>query len=86
MRETFVEAKAIIEESGYTLERIREYLDEMRDTGRINMFGAGDYLINVWGFSRQEARPIVLDYIEHGLRENPPEPKYLYGNSKAGDA
>lgn len=82
MRDSFIEAKAVIEDSGYTLETIREYLNEMRDTGRINMYGAGDYLINVWGFTRHEAKPIVLEYMQTGLNEEPPEPQYLYGGTR----
>ena len=79
MRESFTEAKAVIEDSGYTLEQIREYLDDLRHTGRINMYGAGDYLINVWGFTRHEAKPIVREYMETGLREDVEPDAMSYG-------
>lgn len=86
MRDTFIEAKVTIEDSGYTLEQIREYLDEMRDTGRINMYGAGDYLINVWGFNRHEVKPIVLEYINYGLHEDNELNELCYGKKRNGDS
>ncbi len=79
MRDSFIEAKAVIEDSGYTLEQIREYLDDLRDTGRINMYGVGDYLINVWGFTRHEAKPVVLEYMNCGLREEMEPSALSYG-------
>jgi len=86
MRDSFVEAKTAIEDSGYTLEQIREYLDDLRDTGRINMYGAGDYLMNVWGFNRHEVRPIVLEYMNCGLREErEPEPLSYGAELYTGD-
>jgi hypothetical protein len=33
-----------------------EYLDDLREDGSINMYGATDYLISDWGLSRHEAR------------------------------
>lgn len=85
MRDSFVQAKAVIEDSGYTLEQIREYLDDLRDTGRIKFYGASDYLINVWGFSRHEVQPIVLEYINYGLREENEFVALGYGRQPIGD-
>ena len=78
MREGFVQACAIIESSGYTLETIRDYLDDLRDTGRFEQYGAGDYLMHVWGFETHEARPIVADYLLYGLQPDI-DGEYLYG-------
>lgn len=33
-----------------------EYLDELREDGSVNMYGAGHYLEADWGMTRQEAR------------------------------
>jgi hypothetical protein len=78
MREGFIQARAIITDSGYTLEEIRDYLDDLRDTGRFEIYGAGDYLINVWGFETHEAKPIVADYLLYGLQPDI-DGEYLYG-------
>ena len=82
VRESFTQAKAVIEDSGYTVEGIRDYLDDLRDTGRINMFGAGDYLMNVWGFTRHEVKPVVLEYINYGLREENEREELMYGTKR----
>lgn len=36
------------------------YLDELRDSGATNMFGAGAYLQDEFDLSRNEAREILL--------------------------
>lgn len=38
-----------------------EYLDWLRETGATNMFGAGEYLMEEYGFERDEAS-VVLKY------------------------
>jgi hypothetical protein len=47
-----------------------------------NMYGAGDYLINVWGFDRHEVKPVVLEYINHGLREEREADLLSYGRDR----
>ncbi len=79
MRETFAEAKSIIEDHGYSLEQIREYLDGLRDSGRLNMYGSGDYLMNIWGFTRHEVKPLVIEYVNHGLKEEREADAFSYG-------
>ena len=37
-----------------------EYLDELRESGIVNMFGAGTYLREEFGFFRQEASAVLL--------------------------
>lgn len=39
------------------------YLDNIRETGKINMFGAGPHLQDAFGLSRYEAKDIVLEWM-----------------------
>jgi len=41
-----------------------EYLVELRDSGVTNMFGAGPYLQREFGLTRNEARDILIKWIE----------------------
>ncbi len=64
------QAYQIIEEAGYTVEEVRDYLDDMREDGGINMFGAGEFLGRKFGFDRRDQKEIVLQYVTvDGLRE-----------------
>jgi hypothetical protein len=40
------------------------YLDNIRETGAINMFGAAPYLQDAFGLSRYEARDILLEWMD----------------------
>ena len=40
-----------------------DYLDGIRDSGIVNMFGAGPYLQDAFGLSRYEARDILLEWM-----------------------
>jgi hypothetical protein len=40
------------------------YLDNIRETGAINMFGAAPYLKDEFGLSRHEARNILLEWMD----------------------
>jgi hypothetical protein len=40
------------------------YLDNIRETGKINMFGAAPYLQDAFGLSRHEARDILLEWMD----------------------
>ena len=40
------------------------FLDSIRATGQINMFGAGPYLQEVYGLKRHEARDIVVMWMQ----------------------
>jgi len=55
-------------EKNYTEEF--EYLNELRESGETNMFGAGRYLQNDFGLSRYEARDIVLAWMKSFNKEN----------------
>ena len=43
---------------------IQDYLNALRDSGRINMMGAGVYLQRDFGLSRYEAKAAVLQWIK----------------------
>ena len=40
-----------------------EYLDELRESGVVNMFGAGTYVMEEYDLTKQEAREYVTDWI-----------------------
>lgn len=40
------------------------YLDNIRETGKINMFGAAPYLQDAFGLSRYEAKDILLEWMD----------------------
>lgn len=41
-----------------------EFLDDLRESGETNMFGAGPYVQKEFGVDRGEARDIVLYWME----------------------
>jgi len=41
-----------------------EYLDALRESGAVNMFGAGAYLQDQFGLSKYEARDILIAWME----------------------
>lgn len=41
-----------------------DYLDALRDSGVVNMFGAGAYLQDRFELSKQEARDILFAWME----------------------
>lgn len=41
-----------------------EYLEQLRQSGVTNMFGAGPYLQREFGLTRHEARDIVIKWME----------------------
>jgi len=40
------------------------YLDQLRDSGVTNMFGAAPYLAEMYDLSRSEARTILQEWME----------------------
>ena len=40
------------------------YLDTLRESGQINMFGAGQYLSWEFGLDRKESRAILSEWID----------------------
>ena len=45
-------------------ETVFEFLDTLRQSGAINMFGAGPYVQDAFGLDRREARDLVLEWME----------------------
>lgn len=41
-----------------------EYLDELRESGITNMFGAPAYLIEEFGLTRQEAKAVTSEWMK----------------------
>ena len=44
-------------------EKIFEYLDNLRESGVTNMFGAGQYVANAFGLRPNEAQEVLLDWM-----------------------
>ena len=42
----------------------KEFLDDLRESGVTNMFGAGQYLQEEFGVDRREAKTIVLEWMK----------------------
>jgi hypothetical protein len=45
-------------------EEYYSYLDELRDSGVTNMFGAGQYLMEAFNLSKIEARMVLMAWME----------------------
>lgn len=44
---------------------VYEYLDDLRESGVCNMFGAGAFLEAEFGFDKKEAREYLVDWMEN---------------------
>lgn len=40
------------------------FLDNLRDSGRINMFGAAPYLQQAFGLDKREARQVLREWMD----------------------
>ena len=40
-----------------------EYLDELRESGETNMYGAGSYLADEFGLERRKAREVLSEWM-----------------------
>ena len=49
---------------GGMMHKYYEYLDELRESGETNMFGAAVYLQGKFGLDRQEARKILQAWMD----------------------
>jgi hypothetical protein len=45
-------------------ESMFQYLDNLRESGQVNMFGSGTYLQSAFGLSRYEAKDVVLEWMK----------------------
>ena len=41
----------------------KEFLDNLRESGKVNMFGAGIYLTNEFGLDKREAREVLREWM-----------------------
>jgi len=48
-----------------------EYLDDLRDSGVVNMWGAGSFLEDAFGLSRREARDVLLNWMDTYTQRHP---------------
>jgi hypothetical protein len=46
----------MLNSQGIDRDEVKTYLDDLRDSGETNMFGAAAYLQRDYGFSKNEAR------------------------------
>ena len=44
-------------------EEMFEFLDDLRESGETNMFGAGPYVQEAFGLSRSDARKVVIEWM-----------------------
>jgi len=42
----------------------KEFLDELRESGATNMFGAGSYLEEEFGLDKREARVVLSEWMK----------------------
>lgn len=42
----------------------KEYLDELRESGETNMFGAGQYLQDEFGLTKQEGQQVLTHWMK----------------------
>ena len=45
-------------------EQVNYFLDELRESGVTNMFGAAPYIVEEFGFSRTEAKQYLLNWMQ----------------------
>lgn len=48
-----------------------EYLDDLRQSGVVNMFGAGAYLQRDWDLSRTEAHEVLKQWMDTFATRHP---------------
>lgn len=48
------------------MEKYYNYLNELRDSGKVNMFGAAPYLEARFGLNRNDAEEILLKWMTEG--------------------
>lgn len=41
-----------------------EFLDVIRESGSINMFGAAPYIVDAFGVTRYEAKDLLLEWMQ----------------------
>ena len=54
-----------------TQEEVNDYLDALRESGETNMFGAAAYLVAEFGVSREEAKFLLLNWMQTFKERHP---------------
>jgi hypothetical protein len=52
-------------------EKVNVFLDQLRESGAINMFGAAPYVSDAFGVSKYEARDLVINWMETFAERHP---------------
>ena len=52
-------------------EQVNDYLDALRDSGATNMFGAAPYIVEEFGVSRNEAKTLLLNWMQTFAERHP---------------
>lgn len=56
-------------------QEVFEYLDDLRESGVTNMFGASSYIEDEFGIERKEARDLLLEWMRTFSERHPaPQP------------
>lgn len=42
----------------------KEYLDDLRESGEVNMYGAGSYLRDEFDLGKEEAKAILIEWMK----------------------
>lgn len=50
-----------------------KYLDDLRDSGEVNMFGALPYLVSEFGLSKSEAQRALIEWMRTYDKRHPQE-------------
>jgi hypothetical protein len=50
--------------TGKSMSQYYEYLNALRESGKVNMFGAAPYLQDTFGLDRKEARKILVEWMD----------------------
>ena len=45
-------------------EKVNLFLDKLRESGSINMFGAAPYIVEEFGVTRKEAKSFLLNWMQ----------------------
>jgi hypothetical protein len=52
-------------------EQVNYFLDDLRDSGATNMFGAVPYIVEEFGFSRREAQQYLVNWMQTFAERHP---------------
>jgi hypothetical protein len=52
-------------------EKVNVFLDDLRESGSINMFGAAPYVSDAFGVSKYEARDLVKNWMQTFAERHP---------------